>query len=66
MASNRQIVEEILACLPRDFYGQVELNFHRGLILYCKTTTTKKFNPESNTTGVTDGQGNGKSATHTL
>lgn len=65
MASNRQIIEEILASLPREFYGQVELNFHRGAILYCKTTTTKKFNPESNATGATDGQSS-KPAAHSM
>jgi hypothetical protein len=65
MTSNKQILEEILASLPREFYGQVELNFHRGAILYCKTITTKKFNPESNTTGVTDGQ-NSKPTTRSL
>ena len=46
MKTNKQIVEELLANLPREFYGQIELNFHKGTIMWAKTVTTCKFNPE--------------------
>lgn len=52
---NKQIIDEILANLPPGYYGQVELHFSNGLILYSKTVTTKKFNTESNATGATNG-----------
>lgn len=48
--SNEQIFKEVLAGLPTDFYGSVELNFHKGKIMQSKTTTSKKYNPESKTT----------------
>ena len=55
MQSNEQIIDEILSNLPRGYYGQVELHLSNGLILYSKTTTTKKFNTESNATGAMNG-----------
>jgi hypothetical protein len=55
--NNKQICEEILASLPREFYGSVELNFCKGQLVYCKTTTTRKFNPEPMTAGATNEHG---------
>lgn len=49
MNTNRKICEELLANLPRDFYGQIELNFHKGTIMWAKTIMTRKFNPERDT-----------------
>ena len=53
--TNRQIVEEILAAVPPGYYGQIELHFSNGLILYTKTTSTKKYNTESDATGALNG-----------
>jgi hypothetical protein len=55
MQTNEQIIDEILANLPPRYYGQVELHFSNSVILFSKTTTTKKFNTESSTTGAMNG-----------
>ncbi len=44
--TNQEIVAEVLKDLPPNFYGSVELNFHKGQIMQSKTTTSRKFNPE--------------------
>ena len=44
--TNAEIVAEVLKDLPPNFYGSVELNFHKGQIMQSKTTTSRKFNPE--------------------
>jgi hypothetical protein len=47
MTSNKQICEELLASLPPDFYGSIELSFVKGTIMQSKTTTSRKYNPEA-------------------
>jgi hypothetical protein len=49
MKSNKQICEELLASLPPDFYGSIELSFVKGAIMQSKTTASKKYNPEAKT-----------------
>jgi hypothetical protein len=49
MRSNEQICEELLASLPPDFYGSIELSFVKGAIMQSKTTASKKYNPEAKT-----------------
>ena len=44
--TNEDICKQLLAALPREFYGSIELNFHKGILMWAKTTTTQKFNPE--------------------
>ena len=48
--NNEQIFKDVLAGLPAEFYGNVELSFHKGKIMQSKTTTSKKYNPESKST----------------
>lgn len=55
MATNKEICEQILASLPREFYGQVELSFHKGLLMQSKTTISKKYNPEAKSPEATNG-----------
>jgi hypothetical protein len=47
--TNTEIVHSILNSLPLDFYGHIELAFHKGSIMQAKTITSKKFNPEQKT-----------------
>jgi hypothetical protein len=47
MTTNKQICEQLLASLPTDFYGSIELSFVKGAIMQSKTTTSKKYNPEA-------------------
>jgi hypothetical protein len=47
MTTNKQICDELLASLPSDFYGSIELSFVKGAIMQSKTTTSKKYNPEA-------------------
>jgi len=49
--TNQQIVQELLKDLPSEFYGSVELSFHKGRIMQSKTVTSRKFNPEQNSAG---------------
>lgn len=45
--SNDDICKQLLASLPRDFYGSIELSFVKGAIMQSKTTTSQKYNPEA-------------------
>jgi hypothetical protein len=54
--SNEEICKHLLASLPRDFYGSIELNFHKGTLMWAKTVTTQKFNPERSTAEASNGQ----------
>lgn len=45
--SNEDICKQLLACLPPDFYGSIELAFVKGAIMQSKTITSKKYNPEA-------------------
>jgi hypothetical protein len=56
--SNEDICKLLLASLPTDFYGSIELNFHKGILMWASTTSTQKFNPERATAGE---QRNGQS-----
>ena len=47
MRTNIQICEELLASLPPDFYGSIELSFVKGAVMQSKTITSKKYNPEA-------------------
>jgi hypothetical protein len=47
--TNEEVVVESLRTLPAEFYGTVELQFHRGLITHTKTVSTKKFNASNAT-----------------
>jgi hypothetical protein len=47
--SNEDICKQLLASLQPDFYGKIELNFHKGTIMWASTTSTQKFNPERST-----------------
>ena len=47
MKTNKQICEELLASLPPDFYGSIELSFVKGAIMQSKTTSSRKYNPEA-------------------
>jgi hypothetical protein len=44
--TNEEICKQLLAKLPHDFYGSIELNFHKGILMWAKTIITTKFNPE--------------------
>lgn len=52
--SNEDVVKDVLNTIRPDFYGEVTLQFHRGLITHTKTTEQKKYNtskatsPEAN------------------
>jgi hypothetical protein len=48
--NNKQICDDMLTELPDEFYGTVELSFHKGRIMQSKTVISKKYNPESKTT----------------
>jgi hypothetical protein len=55
--TNDDIVKESLTALPSEFYGEIVLQFHRGVITHTKTTATRKFNT-SNATSREDFNGN--------
>ena len=48
--NNKHICDDMLANLPTEFYGTVELSFHKGRIMQSKTVISKKYNPESKPT----------------
>lgn len=52
MQSNKQIVDHILANLPPNLFGQVELHFSNGQISYSRLIITQKHQPEP--AGVTN------------
>jgi hypothetical protein len=54
MQTNEDIVRQLLTAIPREFYGTIELNFHRGTLMWAKTSTTQKFNPERTTAEATN------------
>jgi hypothetical protein len=41
---NIRLVAEELSNLPENFFGVVELHFHRGALSHLKQITSKKFN----------------------
>ena len=47
MKANKEICEELLASLPPDFYGSIELSFVKGTVMQSKTISSKKYNPEA-------------------
>jgi hypothetical protein len=55
--TNDEIVKESLKTIPNEFYGEIVLQFHRGVITHTKTTATRKFNT-SNATSREDFNGN--------
>jgi hypothetical protein len=42
--TNEDVVRDVLGTIRPDFYGEVTLQFHRGLITHTKTTEQKKYN----------------------
>jgi hypothetical protein len=58
--TNEDVVKESLKTLPDEFYGEIVLQFHRGVITHTKTTATRKFNT-SNAASREDSNGNSTS-----
>jgi hypothetical protein len=42
--TNEQVCKDVLRHITPDFYGEVTLQFHRGVITHTKTTQSKKYN----------------------
>ena len=42
--TNEDVTRDILKTLPEEFYGEVTLQFHKGLITHTKTVHQKKYN----------------------
>lgn len=47
--TNREVLDDVVRTLSPEFYGEVTLQFHKGLITHTKTTQQKKYNTSNAT-----------------